>query len=148
MEIEGPIVAGIDLTDGSEAVVRAAARQARLSGVRLYLLHVAPPEPDFVAYRRDEIQRDWMAADLKNEHRRIHQFRELLEADDLSVETLTVQGMTADKLLAEMDKLGASLLVVGTHRHGALHGLLTGSVLFDVLRKAPCPVLVVPSPED
>jgi len=75
----------------------AAAAQARAFGARLYLLHVSAPEPDFVPYRKEEVQRDWMAADLKDEHRHIHLFRELLEADDLDVKALTVQGMTAEK---------------------------------------------------
>jgi len=102
----------------------------------------------FQVCRKEEVQRDWIAADLKNEHRHIHLLRELLDADDLDVKALTVQGMTAEKLLAEADKLGASLLVIGSHRHELLQEIITNSAQFDILRKAQCPVLVVPSQQD
>ena len=37
---------------------------------------------------------------------------------------------------------------MGSHGHGAIYELLVGSVTEGVLRKARCPVLVVPSERD
>ncbi len=39
---------------------------------------------------------------------------------------------------------GADYLVVGTERHGMLRELVIGSTTHEILRHAPCPVLVVP----
>jgi len=39
---------------------------------------------------------------------------------------------------------GASFVVMGSHGHGAMYDLLVGSTAQGVLRKAPCPVLIVP----
>jgi nucleotide-binding universal stress UspA family protein len=40
--------------------------------------------------------------------------------------------------------LEADLIVVGTHHHGALYQFLIGTYTADILKKARCPVLVVP----
>jgi nucleotide-binding universal stress UspA family protein len=40
--------------------------------------------------------------------------------------------------------LGADLLVVGSHGHGAVHDKLLGSTSERVVRHAPCAVLIVP----
>ena len=39
---------------------------------------------------------------------------------------------------------GADLVIMGSHGHGALYHLFTGSVVTGVLRRIDCPVLVVP----
>ena len=51
-----------------------------------------------------------------------------------------------DDLADEAEKLGAELIVMGSHRHGVLYHLFLGSTSESVLRRVPCPVLIVPSP--
>jgi nucleotide-binding universal stress UspA family protein len=58
----------------------------------------------------------------------------LVVADDLSV---------ADTLVRVARERDARALVVGAHRHGALSEVLLGSTARDVVRHAPCPVVVV-----
>jgi nucleotide-binding universal stress UspA family protein len=48
------------------------------------------------------------------------------------------------EILAQAGALHADLLVMGTHGRSGFDHLLLGSVTEKVLRKAPCPVLVVP----
>ena len=70
-----------------------------------------------------------------------------LEADGLPapVERVVVRGSAAGSLVEQAK--GADLLVVGTRGHGGFAGLLLGSVSQQVAHHAPCPVVIVPSPE-
>ncbi len=43
---------------------------------------------------------------------------------------------------------GASMLVVGSHGHGAVHAALLGSTSHALAAHPPCPVLVVPPPAE
>jgi nucleotide-binding universal stress UspA family protein len=56
-----------------------------------------------------------------------------------------VRGRPADELISEVDREGDALLVVGSHGLGRLFGFVTGSTATEVIRNAPCSVLVARS---
>jgi nucleotide-binding universal stress UspA family protein len=63
-----------------------------------------------------------------------------LEAEGLAVaDDVTV----ADTLVRLAKELDSEAMVVGSHRRGRLSEILLGSTAQEVLRKAPCPVVVV-----
>ena len=65
----------------------------------------------------------------------------------IPVEMTTLQGRAAPEIVAHAKKIGADLIVMGTHgRSGFQHALL-GSVAERVVHHSPCPVLVVPARE-
>ena len=139
------ILVAVDLSDATDPVIKAARDLAVTKDSQTYLIHVANPDPDFIGYEvGPETVRDMIAQNLQNEHTRMHELKVEHWGDDDSVTALCIQGSPAEKLLAEQEKLGADVIVVGSHGHGALHNLLTGSVTEFLLRKAPCPVVVVP----
>jgi nucleotide-binding universal stress UspA family protein len=70
---------------------------------------------------------------------------ELLLARGVRADTLDpLDADTADGLVRSAKKVGADLLVVGTHSRGLLARLTLGSVASAVVHHAPCSVLVVP----
>jgi nucleotide-binding universal stress UspA family protein len=59
------------------------------------------------------------------------------------VETLVGQGAPAAEILRIAAEQQASLIVIATHGRTGLKRLALGSVAEQVIREAPCPVLVV-----
>lgn len=66
--------------------------------------------------------------------------------DDVRVELIVAEGPSAAVLLDTAR--GADLLVVGSRGRGGFMGLLLGSTSQQVISHAPCPVVVVPAPQD
>jgi len=140
------LLAAVDFSDISETVANEAVRLAQALEAQVVLVHVAEPKPDFVGYEvGPESVRDTIAQGLQNEHRRLHELKEAVQAEGVPLRALLVQGAPAEKILGEQLRLDADLIVLGSHGHGALAHLLTGSTAQEVLRHAGCPVLVVPS---
>ena len=81
----------------------------------------------------------------------LQQFKAHLDAfvadthSPVPVETLVVEGSVTGEITRLARELPADLLVMGTHGRSGFDRLLLGSVTEKMLRKAPCPVLTVPT---
>lgn len=136
----------VDFSPVTGDLVRATAALARVLGGEIRLVHVAPPEPDFVGYEAGPATvRQRIAEEYRAARRQLHALEESLRGDAPGVSSITVQGDPVEKILAVAREFGADLIALGSHGHGALYELLVGSVASGVLKAAPCPVLVVPS---
>jgi nucleotide-binding universal stress UspA family protein len=60
-----------------------------------------------------------------------------------SAETRVVEAPPVDAIVGEATRIAADVVVVGWRGHGAVRRLLAGSVSRGVVKRAPCPVLVV-----
>ncbi len=141
------VLACVDLSDATDAVVAEAAELAHGRGGRVHLLHVAADEPVIAGYDKDPISpytRDDRAGELLDEHGQLRDLAARLEAEGLEVEPLVVMGATIDKILEVADHIDAGHLVVGSHGRSGLHHLLTGSVTEALLKRSTRPVVVVP----
>lgn len=70
-----------------------------------------------------------------------------LERDGVTVRTRVHRGRPATVILHEAAAMPADLIVLGAVGHGAVERLILGSVSAEVVDHAPCPVLVVRSPQ-
>lgn len=57
-------------------------------------------------------------------------------------------GSAVESIIATAKELKADYIVMGSHGHTALYDLLVGGTTHGVLKKAPCPVVIVPSKEE
>ena len=53
-------------------------------------------------------------------------------------------GAPVPLILKQARRVHADVIVMGSHGHGAAYDLAVGSVARGILKRAPCPVLVVP----
>jgi nucleotide-binding universal stress UspA family protein len=138
------ILAAVDFSDHSEAVVAQAGAFARAFGANVTLLHVAAPDPDFVGYAAGpDTVRDARARQLREEHRRLQGFAEGLRRGGVSAGALLIEGATATKILEEATRRAADAIVMGSRGRGALRRALLGSTSEAVLRGAEAPVVLV-----
>lgn len=141
------ILAPIDFSAVSDAVVDAAMLLARAASARIVLLSVV--QPPFITNdygpmlgNIDEI----VASSEKTLARRLKQLVKRLVAADLPVESVLLTGTPAQPILAQAEVEQADYIIMGSHGHTALNDLLVGSTTHQVLRKAKCPVVIVPPP--
>jgi nucleotide-binding universal stress UspA family protein len=148
------ILVAVDLKPGTDRLLAEVQRYAHAFDAIVDIIHVAAPDPEFVGYikaARPEAQdvidsrREPHAKELRLEHEQTQDLAVRLRAAGVRVDqALTVQGPTLAKILEEARKLGADLLVLGSHHHGALYRVWYGDIATDAIKQAPCSVLVVP----
>jgi nucleotide-binding universal stress UspA family protein len=140
------ILAAIDFSESSQAVIKQARKLAQALPAKIWLLHVAEPDPDFVGYRDDpEVMRDVVAKRYHTEHKQLQELAGQLRGASMDCVALLVQGTTADTILKEGTRLSVDMIVVGSHGKGAMKQLILGSTSEGVLRRATVPVFVVPT---
>jgi len=140
------VLVPLDFSEVSGAVVEWAARVAERFECRLWLLHVASPDPEFVGYEAGpDVVREQRASELREEHRELQSRADDLRERGIDARALLVEGPTVEKILSEAEKVSADLIVMGSHGHGALYRALLGSVSEGVVRGAGCPVTIVPA---
>jgi nucleotide-binding universal stress UspA family protein len=140
------LLAAIDFSGFTDPILTAVDRiTAAAPDTRIWLLHVAEPDPSFVGYEAGpEVVRDQVAAEYRQEHRQLQVCAERLRTAGREVSALLVQGAIADTILAEAARLDIQLIVMGSHGYGIIAELIMGGVSKVVLRRALCPVLIIP----
>ncbi len=150
------LLVGIDLSGSTEKVVRQAEEIAKALSARVWLLHVAMPEPadyyiagsgpDSVGIEvNTQSYRDALAKKFHREHQQVQEIADRLRKQGLDTTALLVEGEEVEAVLNEASKLDADMIIVGSHGRGAMYQLLVGSVSEGILHKAECPVLIVPT---
>ncbi len=140
------IVAAVDFSPVSEQVLRHAQALAKGLGGKVWLIHAAAPDPDFVGFKTGpQYIRDHRAEQLRKEHADLQGMAAGLRDAGIEAEALLVQGPTAETILAEAARLNADMIAIGSHGRGALYRALVGSVCEQVMRESAVPLLIVPS---
>lgn len=138
------ILAAIDSSIISEAVVTEAAALARGQGRVILLTVVQPPVITSEYAPLIENIAEITAAGEKAAATLLARFQKQLELDALKVDTVQLTGAPVARILEQADAQRADYIVMGSHGHTAFYDLLVGSTTHGVLMRAPCPVVIVP----
>lgn len=139
------IVVAIDSNDSVGDLLSYSETLAKSFLGKIWIIHVAEPNPDFVGYQPGpQYIRDMKADELRDEHRNLQALCNAFLDKEIESEALLIQGPTVESVLEEAEKLNADLLVVGTHKHGFFHNLFAESVSQELFKKANLPLLAIP----
>jgi nucleotide-binding universal stress UspA family protein len=142
------ILAPVDFSAASEAVLQQSIELARALGGRVVLLTVIQPPVITNEYSAlMENIGEVMAAGERNAARRLAELEARVRAAQVPVETLQLNGAPVRSILEQAARLSADYLVMGSHGHTAFYDLLVGSTTHGVLLRAPCPVVITPGPK-
>lgn len=135
------IMLAYDGFDHSAHAVAEAAKLAGATGAGVIIFSVNPPDS---AGSKSGGHRG-LRPHAHEDAARAHSF--LLE-QGVTSEMKTAFGDPAGEILAELDAGDYDLVVVGSHRRGAVGQVFLGSVGKKLVQRAPCSVLVAPNRRD
>jgi nucleotide-binding universal stress UspA family protein len=142
-----PRVIGVAF-DGSHEAEAALHEGAGLAGElsgTLRLVMVVPPLEVFA----DDARSHPRDSDAEIEDQRREEFRRMLEdaaesvPDELRAATVLGEGQPAAEIVDQAGK-GIELLVMGSRNYGPIRRVMVGSTAIAVMRRSPCPVIVIP----
>ena len=139
------ILLAIDFRNSEKILMDKAREWAKAFGAKIWMLHVAAPEPEFVGFGvGPQYIRDSMAEELKKEHKMLFEYANQFKSEGIDSEGLLIKGATTEMIMEEAKKLNIDLIITGHHDHSLLYKLFFGSVASGVIRKSKVPVLLIP----
>ena len=139
------ILTPVDFSDVSDSVVDAAADLARATQARLVLLTVIQP-PVFTAEYTAVMENiaEITAIGERSAAKRLDALQTRLQQNGFEVEAIQFSGAPIAHIIEQAEKAHADYIVMGSHGHTAFYDLLVGSTTHGVLKRAKCPVVIIP----
>jgi nucleotide-binding universal stress UspA family protein len=143
------ILVPTDFSDSSDVALRYGKALAASFDASLHVIHVVqepfsqPWAVEAYGFSLSALQDEW----LKEAAARLEKAFTEEERDRCHPELATLLGHPVVEILRYAAAKLIDLIVLGTHGRGPLGHMLMGSVAERVVRKAPCPVLIVRHPE-
>ena len=139
------IVMSCDFSPVSQTALRYTVGLAQAMGAELHLLHAIEAPMDEDAVEPTEAPYEQVQAMLQDRvKRRLNQLLTDLNADIPGVQIEILQGVPGEGIPKYVREHGADLIAAGVKPGEKRFQFLTGSTTEALIRKAPCPLLVIP----
>jgi nucleotide-binding universal stress UspA family protein len=142
------ILVPVDFSDVTLRVVKAAAHLAKPFRSRVVLMHVSEGYSQRFAFGSGPEDVPAEAAEPgpgeSAARRRLGELQDLVLSAGLESTSIELTGPPVEQIMTQAETARVDLIVLGTHGRSPLYHLFTGGVLDGILRRARCPVLVVP----
>ncbi|MGE4490478.1 MAG: universal stress protein, partial [Kiritimatiellales bacterium] len=145
------ILVAVDFSKCTERLIEQAGQLAKALDARTWVVHVTSDRLPAVAqtywldFSQDplinlplddiEMSRDLCAKEYNREHQALLHLSEKLRRDGVPAQAMLLKGHAAECLLEQAENFGADMIIMGSHGHGMLRKMLTGSVTEAVLRE-------------
>ena len=139
----------VDLTEPTQKIIDTLIKCVNKEKDRVWLLHVAEPEPDFVGYDVDTPPiREEIAKHYHEDMCDLEAYEAQIKAQGIQCQSRIIQGVTVDTVFKKAEKWAVDMLIIGSHGKGLLREVLLGSVSEEIVRRSTLPVLIVPVHQD
>jgi nucleotide-binding universal stress UspA family protein len=139
------ILAPVDFSSVTDRVIAEAAALARALAGRVVLVHVTEPTAGVVDYAAIVVAVAQVnEAAVKHALERLAQLEQQLKSEGVDATSIHATGSPLPEIIEQAGKLAADYIVIGSHGHTAFYDLLVGGTAHGILKRARCPVVVVP----
>jgi universal stress protein A len=141
------ILVPVDFSNVTERVVDEAAKLARMLHARVVLMHVTEPTTGVVDYAAIVVAVAQVnEAAVKFSVQRLGELERRLTDDGVEAVSVQVTGTPLSEIMEQARVVAANYIVIGSHGHTAFYDLLVGGTAHGILKRAACPVVIVPAP--
>jgi len=137
------ILCAVDFSETSVLVAEYAKTMAKCLGGEIICLYVAPSLVQYTNFDVASSSIDKVVCEIAaSAQRTLDEFVATHFAGAI-VTGRVITGYAAEEILAEAEKCGAGMIVMGTHGRTGIRRILFGSVAEKVVKAADCPVLTI-----
>ncbi len=145
MEIK-EILVPTDFSEDSLKAVPYASLLAKRFGAKVYLLHVLDDLKGIAGFYVPHISTEILEEEMEKEARRmLTTFRKRYLKGLNDVEETLLKGAPEEEIVRFAQEKGVDVIVMASHGRTGMDRILLGSTVERVLKKASCPIFLVPS---
>ena len=141
------ILVPVDFSDVTLKVVKAAIQLAKPFQSRITVMHVTEITPQILGIgpAPEAVPTPTLEESAESGvTEKLARLEELVTGVGLDSHSVELKGAPVESIMSQAEKSRVDLIVLGSHSRGPLYHLFVGGVTEGVLKRARCPVLVVP----